>query len=89
MPKDKPSPYQRICRAAERGLGVRLSAHECAILADDHAIYLRAGFDDDNDRGIPDPQLCEHGDLKPGCPVCALSHASEEEEDPTPSQAQG
>ena len=40
------SPYQRIVRAAERGVGLRLSAAEVAVLDADSAIHMVADNED-------------------------------------------
>ncbi len=56
------TPYQRICRAAERNRGLRLSAAEVSTLATDHAISMRAGLDDDAARGTSEQDalgLCD------------------------------
>lgn len=47
----KLTPYQRIVRAAERGVGVRLSAAECEAMGRyDDAIIAVAAQDDHHDR---------------------------------------
>lgn len=72
MPRQKLSPYQRICRAAKEGRGVRLSAEEIAILSHDDAIYTVATADDEAlERGCADDW---HGNLpfdrRLKCPGC-------------------
>lgn len=42
----KKTPYQRIIRAAHKGVGVRLSPDECRALAMDGAIEQSASNDD-------------------------------------------
>lgn len=56
--------HQRIMRAAARGTGMRLSAEEVAMMAQDHAISEAAQNDDDeaDDRALDDclcDQCCE------------------------------
>ena len=48
------TPYQRIMRAANRGTGVRLSAHEVLLLSLDIAIDHAAANDDEDDERGPD-----------------------------------
>lgn len=48
MASQKLSPYQRIVRAAETGVGVRLSAGECWALRLDDAIATVAARDDED-----------------------------------------
>lgn len=60
--KGKPSPYQRIVRAAERGTGARITAEEASWMAIDGAIETRASLDDEIDAGCTcedDRELCE------------------------------
>lgn len=45
-PRVKKTPYQRIVAAAEKGVGVRLSAEECWTLRWDGAIEQVASNDD-------------------------------------------
>jgi len=40
------TPYQRIMRAADKGVGVRLSAAECLSMSIDNAIFRLADNDD-------------------------------------------
>lgn len=53
----KKTPHQRICDAAKKGAGVRLTADEVAQLADDEAIRARAEMDDMNEAGTPDSDI--------------------------------
>jgi hypothetical protein len=43
--KTKPSPWERIIRAADRGTGLRLTAEEALMLSRDNAIVTRAELD--------------------------------------------
>lgn len=43
----KPTVYQRIMRADERGTGMRLSVEDVTILASEHGIMLTAALDDE------------------------------------------
>lgn len=51
------SPYQRIMRASVAKKGVRLSAHEVAELARDHAIEEAAAEDDERDGREPGEEV--------------------------------
>lgn len=53
----KLTPWQRIMRNAERGIGVRLSAEDVYRLSRDDAIATRALLDDENNRGISDDKV--------------------------------
>lgn len=51
---EKPTPYQKIVRAAEHGVGVRLTFDECFFLSADTAIVDRAMLDDQNRNSLDD-----------------------------------
>jgi len=60
MSRRRKTPYQKICDAAERGGGCRLTFEDCRLLEQDHAISARAALDDE-------PNPCRHGDDGDGC----------------------
>lgn len=54
------TPYQRIVRAAERGVGVRLSPEECWRMGKmDDAIFTRAQLDDEEQAEKKNPRKPE------------------------------